>query len=113
MSDFSLPPLPHKLKPGPISFVDLHAELYPDCRRVHITVEVSGEGHRPSLDFQVKDPSGVVLSRSVIVENYDQKTDFTMHILVHDYAKPLTLTCRAYFDETTFEAVRSVFVTES
>lgn len=113
MSDFPMPVLPHKLEPGPISFSELHAELYPDCRRVHVTVALTGEGHRPSLDFQVLDPTGMILSRSVIVENYDQKTDFTMHILKDDYAKPLTLTCRAYFDQTSFEAVQSVPVSES
>jgi len=51
MSDLTLPTPPHKMEPGPIRFSELHAELYPDCRRIHVTVTTEGEGHRPSLDF--------------------------------------------------------------
>jgi hypothetical protein len=101
------------MEPGPIRFSELHAELYPDCRRIHVTVTTEGEGHRPSLDFQLKDASGTTISRSVIVENYDQQTDFTMHILKSDYAMPLALYCKAYFDQTDFSAEQTIPVTES
>jgi hypothetical protein len=113
MSDFNSSLAPHKLEPGSIGFAELHAELYPDCRRVHVTVATEGEGHRPSIDFQIKDPSGMVLSRSVVVENYDARTDITMHLKNVDYEKPLTLYCRAYFDQSDFSAEKSVPITES
>ena len=113
MSNFDFSSLPHQLQPGTIGIAELHAELYPDCQRVHVTVATEGEGHRPSIDFQIKDLSGTVLSRSVVVENYDARTEITMHLKNNDYAKPLTLSCRVYFDQTDFSAEKTVPITES
>ena len=112
MSDIPFPSLPHKLEPGPVTFGELKAQFYPDCKRIRVMVVTSGEGHRPSLDFVLQDAAGKELARSVIVENYDQRTEFTMHILKPEFECPLTLTCRAYFENSDFSAEQSVLVSE-
>jgi len=111
MSDIPFPQFPHKLEPGAIEIADLQGELYPDCRKVRVRVHTEGDGHRPSLDFKICDTMGSELSRSVIVENYDQKTEFTMHLQRSDYAGPLMLTCKAYFENSEFSSEKSVQIT--
>ena len=113
MSEIVFPGMPHKLEPGPITISELRAQLYPDCKRVRVTVNTSGEGHRPSLDFILKDASGIELAHSVIVENYDQQTEFTMHILKPDFEKPLTVSCKAYFEKAEFSAEETAIVSEN
>jgi len=110
MADLSFPQFPHKMEPGLVQVSELTGELYPDCRRVHVTVLTQGEGHRPSLDFKISDANGNELCRSVIVENYDQKTEFTMHLPDPEFTPPLTLFCRAYFEESEYSAEKSVQV---
>ncbi len=113
MTDLPFPPILHHVEPGPISFADLHAEFYPDCKKVRVTVLTAGDGHRPSLDFKIMDASGLEIARSVIVENYDQKTEFTMHLLRPNFVQPLTLTCKAYFENSDFSAENSVQITSN
>lgn len=113
MTDLPFPPLPHRVEPGQVSIAELHAELYPDCKKVRVTVLTAGAGHRPSLDFKIMDASGSEIARSVIVENYDQKTEFTMHLLRPNFVQPLSLTCKAYFENNDFSAENSVLITGS
>ncbi len=111
MTDIPFPLFPHKLEPGNIEFANLRAELYPDCRKVRVLVQTAGEGHRPSLDFTILDAAGHEISRSVIVENYDQKTEFTMHLARPDFEQPMKLKCRAYFENSEFSAEKTVQIT--
>jgi len=111
MADLSFPQFPNKMEPGPVEVSNLAGELYPDCRRVHVTVLTQGEGHRPNMDFKISDANGAELCHSVIVENYDQKTEFTMHLQRPDFVQPITLFCKAYFENSEFFAEKSVQIT--
>lgn len=59
---------------------ELKADLWPDGRRVHISVEVDPFQRRPSLDLIITNPQGEERASTSIVESMTRKMEVNMHL---------------------------------
>lgn len=68
------------LPPDDVRIRELKAELWPDGRRVHVSIEVDPFQRRPSIDLSIVDPQGEEQASTSIVESMTRKIVINMHL---------------------------------
>lgn len=68
------------LPPSEIRIQQFTADPYPDGRRVKIYLEVSPFQKRPSVDVNITNSDGLMVSQASIIESISRKMEFTMHL---------------------------------
>jgi len=79
MDAFFLDPNVERLPPEETRILDLRAELYPDSRRVRVSLELTPFQKRPYLELALIDPSGNSCASASIIEPMGWKLELTMH----------------------------------
>jgi hypothetical protein len=60
--------------------LDLHAEQYPDGRRIRVNLELTPFLKRPEIELTLTDPVGETCASATIIEPMGWKLDLTMHL---------------------------------
>ena len=68
------------LPPNEVRIKELRAELWPDNRRVRITLEVSPFQRRPNGEVTITNPQGEEIASASIIESIVPRLEFTMHL---------------------------------
>lgn len=68
------------LPPKEVRIKELRAELWPDNRRVRITLEVSPFQRRPNGEVSITNPQGEEVASASIIESIVPRLEFTMHL---------------------------------
>lgn len=84
--------------PEETRITSLHAEPYPDGRRLRVALEMTPFQKRPYLEVLLRDADNEELSSAAIVEPLSWKLEFTMHVR-GDTTEPLTLEARLYYPD--------------
>ena len=82
MDAFFLDPQVPRLPPEKTRILDLRAELYPDSRRVRVSLELTPFQQCPYIELALCDPEGNEASSASIIEPMGWKLELTMHIRV-------------------------------
>lgn len=85
------------LPPEEVRIRSLKADLYPDGRRLRITVETDPSQKPPSLEVTLNDASGDEIAQASIIENLGHTIEFTLHIRKPEALFPLTVTALLFF----------------
>ena len=76
----------------------LHAEAYPDGRRLLVALEMTPFQKRPYLEVLLRDADNVEVATAAIVEPLSWKLEITMHVR-GETRNPLTLKARLYYPD--------------
>ena len=68
------------LPPNEVRIKELRAELWPDNRRVRITLEVTPFQRRPNGEVSITNPQGEEVASASIIESIVPRLEFTMHL---------------------------------
>ncbi len=68
------------LPPNEVRIKSLHAEPWPDNRRVRVTLEVTPFQRRPSGEVAISNPLGEEVASVSIIESIVPRMEFTMHL---------------------------------
>ena len=68
------------LPPNEVRIKQLRAELWPDNRRVRITLEVTPFQRRPNGEVSITNPQGEEVASASIIESIVPRLEFTMHL---------------------------------
>jgi hypothetical protein len=73
---------PHEipLPPDEVRLRALHAEPWPDGRRVRVSIELDPFHKRPSLTLAITDASGRRLAGTSIIESMTRKIELNLHL---------------------------------
>jgi len=69
-----------RLPPDQTRLLDLHAEPYPDGRRLRVAMDLTPFLERPYLELKLTDGSGAEAAVASIVEPMTWKLELTLHI---------------------------------
>lgn len=72
------------LPPEQVRFLDLHAEPWPDGRRVRVHVTLTPFRQPPNLEASIFTLQGLEVSHVSIIENVDDRFVITMHLRDRD-----------------------------
>lgn len=72
------------LPPEEVRFKSLHAEPWPDGRRVRVTFEVDPFQKRPSADLIITNTAGNEVAHANILETITRKIEINMHLREDD-----------------------------
>lgn len=68
-----------RMTPEETRITSLHAEPYPDGRRLHVNIEMTPFQKRPHLEVTLRDGEGGEIATTSVVEPLTWKIEFTMH----------------------------------
>lgn len=68
------------LPPNEVRIKSLHAEPWPDNRRVRVTLEVTPFQRRPSGEIAISNPLGEEVASVSIIESIVPRMEFNMHL---------------------------------
>ena len=69
-----------RFPPESTRLLDLHAEQYPDGRRIRVNLELTPFLKRPEIELTLTDPAGETCASATIIEPMGWKLDLTMHL---------------------------------
>ena len=84
--------------PEETRITSLHAEAYPDSRRLRVALEMTPFQKRPYLEVLLRDADNVEVASAAIVEPLSWKLEITMHVR-GDTRNPHTLEARLYYPD--------------
>jgi len=87
------------LPPDEVRIRELRADLWPDGRRVRITVEVDPFQRRPSLDAVIFNPLGNELATTSILGTMARNLEFNMHLRGELPAGEYTIKVKLYYNQ--------------
>ncbi len=87
------------LPPNEVRIRELHADLWPDGRRVRIKIELDPFQRRPSLDAAILDSSGSELADTSIIETMTRVLEFNMHLRGEILPGEYTLQVKLYYQQ--------------
>ncbi len=74
------PPDQMPLPPAETRIQSLHAEPWPDGRRVRVQVEITPFQQRPNLHIQIADAQGFEVASMVATQVLQTRQEFTLHL---------------------------------
>ncbi len=80
MNTFFLNPDVERFPPESIRILNLHAEPYPDGRRVRVGLELTPFLQRPEIELELTDAEGLPCGSVSLVEPMEWTLELTMHI---------------------------------
>ncbi len=80
MEFFITDPAVVRLSPAETRLLDLHAEPFPDGKRLRVILDLTPFQQSPSLELTLIDSSGNVAATTSIIEPAAWKLEFTLHI---------------------------------
>ena len=80
MEFFLLDPQVACLPPEETRILDLHAEPYPDGKRVQVNLELMPFLHRPEIELTLTDPTGQTCTSASVIETTGRKLELTLRI---------------------------------
>jgi hypothetical protein len=89
-SDIPLPPDEVKIR-------ELHAEPYPDGRRVRIILEITPFQRRPNCEINIMNEEGEEVASLSIIESIDARMDFTVHLKGEKQSGKFTVSADIYY----------------
>jgi hypothetical protein len=101
----------HGLPPEEVRVIELRAEPWPEGDRVRIHLELTPFQKRPNLHIAITNSANVGVTEVDIIEAFETRMTFTMHLRDQKQAGPFTLSASIYYPEmgtvaqssTTFE----------
>jgi hypothetical protein len=99
MDIFFQDPTDIPLPPDEIRIRELHAEPYPDGRRVRIILEITPFQQRPNCEIIVTNEDGEAAASLSIIESIDAKMDFTVHLKGKKPSGKFTVSADIYYYE--------------
>lgn len=90
---------PHGLPPEQVRITQLRAEPWPDSKRIRAHLQLTPFQKQPNLDFALKDPQGITVASSIILEAMQPKLVLTMHLREPQPGGEYTLLARLGYDE--------------
>jgi hypothetical protein len=84
--------------PEETRITSLHAEAYPDGRRLRVTLEMTPFQKRPYLEVLLRDADNVDVASAAIVEPLSWKLEITMHVRGQT-RDPHTLEVKLYYPD--------------
>jgi hypothetical protein len=80
MDIFFQDPTQIPLPPDEVRVTELRAEIYPDGRRVKVTLALTPFQKRPNLSLEIRDARDQVLAETEIIETMTPQLDLTLHL---------------------------------
>jgi hypothetical protein len=80
MDIFFADPTEVPLPPDEVRIRELHAEPWPDGRRVRVYLEIDPFQKRPNADLVIRDEQGDERAHTHIIESMDRKIEATLHL---------------------------------
>lgn len=81
MEFFLTAPGIERLPPADTRLLDLHAEPYPDGKRLRVTINLTPFQQKPYLELTLTDLTGDIIATTSIIEPVAWGLELTMHIL--------------------------------
>ena len=88
----------NRMTPEETHITSIHADPYPDGRRLHVNIEMTPFQKRPYLEVILKDGDGDEIQTTSIVEPLTWKIEFTMHIR-GELMNPYTLSAKLFYPD--------------
>ncbi len=88
-----------RLPPAEVRLLDLHAEPWPDGRRVRAHAQITPFQQRPNLDLRIEDAQGEEVASATLIELITPKLVVTLHIRAAQVAGRYTLFGRLYYPD--------------
>ena len=87
------------LPPDEVQIRELHAEPYPDGRRVHIILDITPFQQRPNCEISILNEEGEEVASLSIIESIDARMDFTVHLKGEKPTGKFTVSADIYYYE--------------
>ncbi len=85
------------LPPNEVRIKSLHAEPWPDNRRVRVTLEVTPFQRRPSGEVAIINPLGEEVASVSIIESIVPRMEFNMHLRGENTAGEYRITATLFY----------------
>ena len=95
LKDLSEIPLP----PDEIRIKSLHAETWPDGRRVKVNIQVDPFQKRPNADLVILDANQREIAQVSIIESIERNMELTMHLRGPDPTGPFILQATLFYTD--------------
>jgi hypothetical protein len=93
-------PETQRMPPSQVRILDLHAEPWPDGRRVRVHLELTPFEQKPNIDLQILTVDGQTAASAAIVECMTFKLVITMHLRSVDPAGNYSLQAIVSYPDT-------------
>jgi len=95
----NLPAPPGAVPPRQARIVELRPEPWPDGHRMRVHLTLTPALENPNVVVAIYDPAGQEVASIAIVEAFEEKIVFTMHIRAPLASEAYTLTARLEYPE--------------
>ncbi|MFZ6031346.1 MAG: hypothetical protein ACOYYS_26855 [Chloroflexota bacterium] len=85
------------LPPGEVRIQQLRGALYPDGRRVKVSVTLTPFQKRPSLSLEVRDALAQIVAETQVIETMAASLDLNLHLRHPDPQPPYTLVATLFY----------------
>jgi hypothetical protein len=99
MDIFFQDPTAIPLPPSEVKIVELHAEPWPDNRRVRVYLEITPFLKRPNGEINLHDAQGNPVASVSIIESIEAKMEITLHMRGVDMQGDFTVSAIIYYLE--------------
>jgi hypothetical protein len=85
------------LPPDEVRLRSLSAQLYPDRRRVRVSIAITPFLKPPSLELNLTDAGGGLLAHTDIIETMTPQLELTLHLRGTEWQTPLRLEAELFY----------------
>jgi hypothetical protein len=100
-----------RMPPSQVRILDLHAEPWPDGRRVRVHLDLTPFEQKPNIDLEISTADGQLVASSSIVESMTSRLVITMHLRSADPTGSYTLQATVSYPDADPVAICSVAFT--